>query len=262
MRILSPLALGLAAVSAGVSQTGPATDRVGFPENYQNWQLLYVFDRPDTRQVRTIYANPAAASITPNGQFNYPYGSVLVMETWNALRDAQGTPVLDANGRYQKDPAATPTIFVQKKDRGFGEAYGANRSGEWEFVAYRPDRTYQTTPPNSFGCAQCHQVMGQAQDYVARVGLYLNGGSGALPDGVMKHYRFLPGEIRVKNGGTVTFYNDDPVEHTIGDAFPNGFVSPRLKPGQSFTVRFSVPGELNFQCTIHPSMRGKVIVEP
>lgn len=87
----------------------PTEDRVGFPEDYSNkFHLWYVFDRQDTRQVRTIYANDAANTVTADTQFNYPHGSVLVMETWASLQDAQGNPILDASGRYQRNPRPLP----------------------------------------------------------------------------------------------------------------------------------------------------------
>ena len=43
----------------------PQVDRVGFPENYQaDFQQYYVYDRPDNKQVRIIYANDRAADST------------------------------------------------------------------------------------------------------------------------------------------------------------------------------------------------------
>lgn len=241
----------------------PSVDRVGFPEDYSNkFAKWFVFDRQDTRQVRTIYANDAANSVTADTQFNYPYGSVLVMETWAALLDAQSNPILDARGRYQKNPAATPTIFVMRKEKGFGTEYGLNQTGEWEYVAYRPDRTYQTTPQNSAGCAICHKVSNQAVDWVFRSNLrFNNDGEGPVTDGVIHNYKFVPGEIRVKAGEFVSLHNADEVEHTIADATPGGGMTGRMKAGNTLTLKFDTRGEFNFRCTIHPTMRGKVVVE-
>jgi plastocyanin len=248
------------------TQTPPAPeeDRVGFPRDYATeMSVLYVFDRADNRSVRTIYGNRLAASVT-NGlsAADYPYGSVLVMETWRALQTSAGVPILDENGRFQKDPTAVPTLFVMRKERGFGEAYGPNRTGEWEYVAYRTDGSHQTTPRNSFSCAQCHLLVGGARDWVFRHGAALRGGSGALPDAVIMNYKFVPGVVRVKAGQSVTFYNQDFVEHTITDDVAGQGDSGRMTYGNSLTVKFTEPGEFNFHCSIHPSMRGKVIVEP
>jgi plastocyanin len=253
----------LATLAYTQAPPAPTVDRVGFPEDYQTrFHRWFVYDRPDTRQVRTIYANDAANTVTADTQFNYPYGSVLVMETHNALRDPQGVPILDTNGRYQKDPAANPTIFVMRKERGFGEAYGPNRTGEWEYVAYRPDRSYQTMPQASAGCAICHRVSNQSQDWVFRSELrFINDGQGPVTDAVIHNYKFVPGEIRVKAGRTVTFYNSDQIEHTITDDTPGGGDTGRMLGGKSESLKFDDRGEFLFHCSLHPTMRGKVIVE-
>src|SRR6516164_7171149 len=104
-------ALLLSNIGTAQNPPAPTVDRVGFPTDYQHWNLLYVFDRPDNKSVRTVYGNAAAAATTPNDIFAYPYGSIVVMETWGALLDSSGNPLLDGNGRFQKDSAKTPTIF-------------------------------------------------------------------------------------------------------------------------------------------------------
>jgi plastocyanin len=241
----------------------PATDRVGFPTDYRNrFQVLYVLDRPDNKQVRTIYANDLAASVKFDIEHKFPYGSVLVMETWASLKDSQTNPILDANGRYQKDPNAVPTLFVMRKEQGYGTAYGPNRTGEWEYVAYRPDGTYQTTPQNSFGCAACHNQSNATKDWTFRTSQDYTGNSGAVPDPTIVNYKFVPGAIRVKAGSFMTFHNQDVVEHNVIDDFasPND-PGVRLKAGTTATYKFDTAGEFNFHCSIHPAMRGKVVVE-
>jgi plastocyanin len=237
-------------------------DRIGFPTDYQTrMKVLYVFDRPDNRQVRTVYGNEQAASVGYGKGLTYPYGSVMVMETHDALTDANA-PVLDANGRFQKDPAATPELLVMKKDRGFGAEYGPNRNGEWEYVAYRPDGAYLARPQDSGSCAVCHLQAGETLDWTFRVlPLYVKGNTGINIDGVIKDYKFLPGTLRVKAGSTVTFHNDDLVEHTITDAVAGGLDSGPISAGQSISVKLSEVGEFNFRCRLHANMTGKVIVE-
>lgn len=149
-----------------------------------------------------------------------------------------------------------------RKEKGFGAEYGPNQTGEWEYVAYRPDRTLQTAPRDSASCAICHKVASQAVDWVFRSNLRFNNeGKGPVTDGVIHNYKFVPGEIRVKAGGFVTFHNADEVEHTIADVTPGGGATGRMKAGNTLTLKFDTPGEFNFRCTLHPSMRGKVVVE-
>jgi plastocyanin len=241
----------------------PTVDRIGFPADYQSWKLLYRFDRPDNKSVRTIYGNAAAAAATFATQADYPYGSIIVMETWRSLQDSNGNPILDANGRFQKDPAATPTVFAMKKDHGFGVDYGPNRNGEWEYVAYHPDGTFQTTPQNSFSCAVCHLQATHWRDWVFRGNLYFSNANGAVPAGVIQHYAFVPGVIHAKPGDTITIYNDDVIQHSIVDDVQPGGDSGLLNPGTSIAIGFGkdASGEFNFHCKIHPTMHGKIVID-
>jgi len=135
----------------------PTIDRIGFPTDYQNSFLkLYTFDNFQNRQIRVIWANPTAASVTPDTVINFPYGSIIVMDTYGVLEDASGEPILDANGRFQPAAGAIPTVFVMRKEKGFGADYGLIRNGEWEYVAYRRDGTYSTPPSGTGSCAACH----------------------------------------------------------------------------------------------------------
>src|SRR5215217_9651708 len=99
------MVLGVLTSLQSQNPPAPTVDRVGFPRDYATtMRVLYVYDRPDNKQVRTIYANDPVFSVTTSNQNEYPYGSILVMETWASLKDSQTSPILDANGRYQKDP--------------------------------------------------------------------------------------------------------------------------------------------------------------
>src|SRR5262245_7595444 len=85
-------------------------------------------------------------------------------------------------GRQRPLPArGQPTIFVMCKEPGFDADYWNLRNGEWEYVAYRPDRSIATPPTGTFSCAACHLDAGQGRDWVFRTNLFLNKGSGAIP---------------------------------------------------------------------------------
>jgi len=243
------------------SQPAPPVDRVGFPAGYQTTFVpLYAFDRPDTRQVRVVYGNHAATS-TPKGA-PYPYGSVLVMETYTARLDSTNTPLRDANGRYIRNQLAG--IFVMRKERGYGVEYEHNRTGEWEYVAYRGDGTFLTQPRDSWTCANCHLMATGGRDWVFRRNLIDEGtgSTGALPDGVLQHYAFLPSTIRTRAGSFVTWLNDDEVDHRIAVLGTQPVEGPLMTSGNSHRVRFTTAGEYDVACLIHPTMRGRVIVDP
>jgi plastocyanin len=251
-----------AALSIGAqSQPAPLVDRVGFPEDYQTtYVLLFTFDRPDARQIRVVYGNPAAAAVREGQPF--PNDSILAMETYRARTDAQNNIIRDADGRFVRDTLTA--IFVMRKYRGYGVEYEENRTGEWEYVAYRPDRTYQTPPRDSWTCANCHLMATGSQDWVFRRNMIAerHSNTGAVPDGVLQQYSFVPPAIRVKAGTVVTWLNDDEVDHRIAITTGQLVESPTLSWGNSFRARFNAPGEYDATCRIHPTMRAKVTVDP
>ena len=73
---------------------------------------------------------------------------------------------------------------------------------------------------------------------------------------------FSPPTITVVIGvnSTVIWTNDDSAEHTV-TATNNSFNSGYIEPGQSFTHTFTTPGTYTYYCTIHPWMKGTVIVK-
>lgn len=136
----------------------PQTDRVGFPKDYrETFKRVRVSDRADTKTTAVIYANTLGASVKPGERGPYPYGSILINETWTTVKDATGSVVLDEGGHYKLDQLQK--IHVMRKEKGFGEAYGDKRSGEWEYVSFAPDgQGYVTPPSESAPCAQCHHL--------------------------------------------------------------------------------------------------------
>lgn len=150
--------------------SAPATDRVGFPEGYaEKFTVLRSFNKEKENQIVTIFGNAQAAKVRSSAEAPYANGAVIVMETAAAKLDAGGKPVLDDKGRFQRDKVAG--MHVMKKEKGFGEAYKENRSGEWEFVEYRGDKSYITPPEKSASCAACHIKAGEKRDFVYHAGL-------------------------------------------------------------------------------------------
>lgn len=145
----------------------PIEDRVGFPTAYEaTFQVLRTVNKEKEQKVVTVFGNGQAASVTNAAQLPYPYGAVLVMETASALRDADGRPLQDGKGNIRKDKVLG--LHVMRRGKDFGEAYGTNRAGEWEFVEYRPDGSHLTQPPKSGACAACHLKAGERRDFVYR----------------------------------------------------------------------------------------------
>jgi len=234
----------------------PTVDRVGFPTGYTtSFTKLLTVDRPDNGQIRVVWGNAVAAA-TP-WWAPYPYGSVLLFESWTSKRDSAGNLLFSEDARLVPDTLGT--IFVKRKEEGFGAAYTTTRNGEWAYVAYRPDGTVQTTPQNSGGCTACHLQGGQNRDWTFRRQQFLTPGGGIIPKVIMSQYAFIPGDITVKKGTTVVWRNDDDIEHHIflPELVAN---SETLYTGATYGVRFDNEGEFTVRCLVHAGMRAKVTV--
>ena len=74
----------------------------------------------------------------------------------------------------------------------------------------------------------------------------------------MKNLAFEPATVDVAKGGSVTFVNNDTVQHNVaGESWSSG----PLDPGKSFTRTFANAGAIAVRCTIHPSMTMTVNVK-
>jgi plastocyanin len=91
-------------------------------------------------------------------------------------------------------------------------------------------------------------------------------GSGASTKVSMKKTQFVPQSVSIKKGGNVTWTNDDSVGHDVtkesgpGPQFKSG--SPGgMSKGDTFEQTFTTPGEVKYVCTVHPGMKGNVLVK-
>jgi plastocyanin len=87
-----------------------------------------------------------------------------------------------------------------------------------------------------------------------------NAGAGPVATVSMDHNTFIPGEITVAPGTTVTWVNNEAMPHTVVDS-NKGFRSKALVQDASFSFTFATAGDYNYLCSIHPNMKGKVIVK-
>ena len=77
----------------------------------------------------------------------------------------------------------------------------------------------------------------------------------------IKNFAFAPSSLTVKTGTTVTWTNDDSAPHTVV-ADGGAFTSPQLATGSSYPFTFTQAGTYTYHCSIHPSMKGTIVVEP
>ena len=78
----------------------------------------------------------------------------------------------------------------------------------------------------------------------------------------IENFAYLPGEVDVAVGGTVTWQNADDVPHTATSKDdPQLFDSGPLDTDDKFSFTFSKPGKYAYYCKVHPHMTGVVIVK-
>ena len=73
---------------------------------------------------------------------------------------------------------------------------------------------------------------------------------------------FVPASITVKAGTAVSWLNTDSVQHTVTADTPsdNAPASQAFGLGETYVFLFTTPGTYTYHCSIHPSMKGTVIV--
>ena len=74
----------------------------------------------------------------------------------------------------------------------------------------------------------------------------------------MQNFEFKPGSLSVAKGARVIFSNTSGVPHNA--TLTGSFATGKIKPGKAVAVKFTAKGTYRYRCTIHPDMRGKIIV--
>ena len=79
----------------------------------------------------------------------------------------------------------------------------------------------------------------------------------------IKNMMFTPSQISIQKGGTVTWTNNDNIVHTVVDDLSNvgGPSSGDIQPGGTYSFTFNKTGSFQYHCSIHPSMRGTIVVK-
>lgn len=80
------------------------------------------------------------------------------------------------------------------------------------------------------------------------------------PAGKPDLWTYMPGEIAVAKGTTVTFVNHGKEFHTVTADAPGRPFDIGLDSGQTRTFRFDTTGVFDYHCGVHPQMKGVVRV--
>ena len=75
------------------------------------------------------------------------------------------------------------------------------------------------------------------------------------------NFTFAPSTLTVKAGTHVTWRNEDDIPHTIASS-ARLFKSKALDTDDSFSFTFNDAGTYEYFCSLHPHMKGTIVVEP
>jgi plastocyanin len=79
----------------------------------------------------------------------------------------------------------------------------------------------------------------------------------------MQNLSFNPKTIQAKVGETVTFTNQDTAPHNVTPVSGPPFsASATLTNGQTFKLKLTKAGTISYYCSIHPFMKGTIVVAP
>ena len=73
------------------------------------------------------------------------------------------------------------------------------------------------------------------------------------------NFTFTPATVTIEPGTTVHWLNRDDIPHAVA-AKSLAFKSRALDTDDSFSQQFNEVGEIDYFCSLHPHMTGKVIV--
>ena len=76
---------------------------------------------------------------------------------------------------------------------------------------------------------------------------------------VIRSFAFSPATDTVQAGDTVRWINQDVVPHTVTSR-TGGFDSGTLEAGQDWRYVARTSGTFTYECTLHPTMRGTLVV--
>ena len=133
-----------------------AATRVTFPQGYRDTFVRYhTINFPATRQVRHFFANRAALQAAKAGQA-LPDGSVLFAEVYSAKLDAEGKPVVGADGFFVADKLLFYTAMA--REAGWGaDVPEMLRNENWNYAAFSAEK--QPRSINQAECLACHKPL-------------------------------------------------------------------------------------------------------
>ena len=146
-------------------------------------------------------------------------------------------------------------LYYYVKDKSPGDTFGEGINDVWHTVVITP-------PANKEQGGDTAVIIPVAQQEEEKQPVQ------QTPEGAPQTYQvqitdfaFKPAQINIKAGDLVIWTNEDPVSHTVESDSGSEISSLSLSKGRSYSHTFETTGTYSYHCSIHPSMKGTVIVE-
>ena len=85
--------------------------------------------------------------------------------------------------------------------------------------------------------------------------------SGSGSSIAIRDFKFSPATLTVRPGASIDVTNDDSAPHSVTADDGSSFDSRTLQQGESATITAPRTGRYAYHCTVHPFMKGELVVK-
>lgn len=151
-------------LTAACGTSEPSVYGVQYPTNYRSTYVHYAtVDRKDG-VVRELYIHPDSLARLRSGQ-PLPTGTIIVIEGYDALRDAAGTLLKAPDGRLLKGEMTKPLHVAEKRSDWHDDDFESGQlSGDWNFGSFDAI-TGKPFVESLTACFNCHNST-QRSDFI------------------------------------------------------------------------------------------------
>jgi plastocyanin len=225
-----------------------------------------------TPSAGTSVPTPTQTQVSPSPTFGIPKKSAHYESNTpphgGILAGVPVNVVIDFN--FDLGPGSVIRILNNGVDYGTGNTLiDANRLAMRRMMnPDAPDGVYTVDYDACWPDGSCHDGNFQFAIMRSRASDYTDLRGMSSVNVTMRDLSFIPSDIRIDRGATVTWINEEGVEHYVNtDSHPyHTYYLPMnsraLKKGDAFTLRFDTPGIYPYHCSAHAEvMFGSVLVE-
>ena len=113
-----------------------------------------------------------------------------------------------------------------------------------------------------FLISQKHAASSQSSNYVSGNQVAAENQIAPGPQNItISDNGFMPSQLIVNVGDTVTWINSGSMWHTVTSSSGSELESPEIAPGDNYSHTFDTSGIFDYYCSINPSMIGEIIVQ-